>query len=45
MDPDYECTITARLNAAGTILLGKLNLREVGTASGILSGFGLVRNP
>lgn len=43
--PDVESTITARLNAAGAILLGKLNLREFATGSGVLSGFGVVRNP
>jgi aspartyl-tRNA(Asn)/glutamyl-tRNA(Gln) amidotransferase subunit A len=43
--PDHESTITDRLNTAGAILIGKLNLREFGTGSGILSGFGPVLNP
>ena len=43
--PDYESTITARLNAAGAILLGKLNLLEFAMGSGVLSGFGPARNP
>lgn len=43
--PDDESTITDRLNSAGAILIGKLNLREFGTGSGILSGFGPVLNP
>jgi aspartyl-tRNA(Asn)/glutamyl-tRNA(Gln) amidotransferase subunit A len=43
--PDTESTITDRLNRAGAILIGKLNLREFATGSGVLSGFGVVRNP
>ena len=43
--PDHESTITARLNAAGAILLGKLNLLEFAMGSGVLSGFGPARNP
>lgn len=43
--PDFESTITARLNAAGAILLGKLNLLEFAMGSGVLSGFGPARNP
>ena len=43
--PDYESTITARLNAAGAILIGKLNLLEFAMGSGVLSGFGPARNP
>ena len=43
--PDYESTITARLNAAGAILVGKLNLLEFAMGSGVLSGFGPARNP
>ncbi len=42
---DVESTITSRLNAAGAILIGKLNLREFATGSGVLSGYGVVRNP
>lgn len=43
--PDYESTITERLNAAGAILIGKLNLLEFAMGSGVLSGFGPARNP
>ncbi len=43
--PDHESTITQRLNDAGAILIGKLNLLEFAMGSGVLSGFGPVRNP
>jgi aspartyl-tRNA(Asn)/glutamyl-tRNA(Gln) amidotransferase subunit A len=43
--PTYESTITDRLNNAGGILLGKLNLLEFAMGSGVLSGFGPARNP
>ncbi|HVB39062.1 MAG TPA: amidase [Vicinamibacterales bacterium] len=43
--PDYESTITSRLDRAGAILIGKLNLLEFAMGSGVLSGFGPVRNP
>ena len=43
--PDYESTITERLNQAGAILTGKLNLLEFAMGSGVLSGFGPARNP
>ncbi len=43
--PDHESTITARLNDAGAILLGKANLLEFAMGSGVLSGFGPTRNP
>jgi aspartyl-tRNA(Asn)/glutamyl-tRNA(Gln) amidotransferase subunit A len=43
--PTYESTITARLNKAGAILIGKLNLLEFAMGSGVLSGFGPARNP
>jgi aspartyl-tRNA(Asn)/glutamyl-tRNA(Gln) amidotransferase subunit A len=43
--PDYESTITERLNKAGAILIGKLNLLEFAMGSGVLSGFGPSRNP
>jgi aspartyl-tRNA(Asn)/glutamyl-tRNA(Gln) amidotransferase subunit A len=43
--PDFESTITERLNRAGAILLGKLNLLEFAMGSGVLSGFGPARNP
>jgi len=43
--PDDESTITARLNDAGAILIGKLNLLEFAMGSGVLSGFGPARNP
>lgn len=43
--PDYESTITERLNNAGAVLIGKTNLLEFAIGSGIFSGFGQVRNP
>ncbi len=43
--PGYESTVTERLNAAGAIMLGKLNLLEYAMGSGVLSGFGPARNP
>src|SRR5947207_52375 len=43
--PAYESTITARLNRAGAIMLGKLNLLEFAMGSGVVSGFGPARNP
>jgi aspartyl-tRNA(Asn)/glutamyl-tRNA(Gln) amidotransferase subunit A len=43
--PDHESTVTQRLNDAGAVLIGKLNLREFATGSGVLSGFGTVHNP
>ena len=43
--PDFESTITQRLNEAGAILIGKLNLLEFAMGSGVLSGFGPARNP
>ncbi|MFN8059006.1 MAG: amidase [Vicinamibacterales bacterium] len=43
--PAYESTITNRLNEAGAILVGKLNLLEFAMGSGVVSGFGPARNP
>ncbi len=43
--PDYESTVTERMNDAGAILLGKLNLLEFAMGSGVVSGFGPARNP
>ena len=43
--PTFESTITSRLNAAGAILIGKLNLLEFAMGSGVKSGFGPARNP
>jgi aspartyl-tRNA(Asn)/glutamyl-tRNA(Gln) amidotransferase subunit A len=43
--PDYESTITSRMNGAGAILIGKLNLLEFAMGSGVVSGFGPARNP
>jgi aspartyl-tRNA(Asn)/glutamyl-tRNA(Gln) amidotransferase subunit A len=43
--PDYESTVTARLNRAGAIMVGKLNLLEFAMGSGVDSGFGPARNP
>ena len=45
MVTDYESTITSRLNRAGAILIGKLNLLEFAMGSGVVSGFGPARNP
>lgn len=44
--PDYSATVVTRLEAAGAVLLGKLNMHEL--AYGITSAnphFGAVRNP
>jgi len=43
--PDYESTITERLDKAGAVLAGKLNLLEFAMGSGVVSGFGPARNP
>ncbi len=43
--PDYESTVTARLHAAGAILLGKLNLLEFAMGSGQKGLYGPARNP
>lgn len=43
--PEYESTVTARLNAAGAILLGKLNLLEFAMGSGQKGLQGPARNP
>jgi aspartyl-tRNA(Asn)/glutamyl-tRNA(Gln) amidotransferase subunit A len=43
--PDHESTITSRLNRAGAIMVGKLNLLEFAMGSGVDSGFGPARNP
>lgn len=43
--PNFESTITDRLNKAGAILVGKVNLLEFAMGSGVLSGFGPARNP
>jgi aspartyl-tRNA(Asn)/glutamyl-tRNA(Gln) amidotransferase subunit A len=43
--PDFESTITSRMNAAGAVLIGKLNLLEFAMGSGVKSGFGPARNP
>jgi aspartyl-tRNA(Asn)/glutamyl-tRNA(Gln) amidotransferase subunit A len=43
--PAYESTITSRLNRAGAVMLGKLNLLEFAMGSGVVSGFGPARNP
>lgn len=43
--PDVDATVIARLNEAGAILLGKLNLHEFAIGSGVDSGFGPARNP
>ena len=43
--PDHDSTITRRLNAAGAILLGKLNLSEFAIGGTIEHPFGTPRNP
>ncbi len=43
--PDFDSTVIARLNEAGAILLGKLNLHEFAIGSVVDSGFGPARNP
>jgi aspartyl-tRNA(Asn)/glutamyl-tRNA(Gln) amidotransferase subunit A len=43
--PDYESTVTARLNQAGAILIGKLNLLEFAMGSGQTGLIGPARNP
>ena len=43
--PTYESTVTARLNHAGAILLGKLNLLEFAMGSGQRGLVGPARNP
>jgi aspartyl-tRNA(Asn)/glutamyl-tRNA(Gln) amidotransferase subunit A len=44
--PDFDCTIWARLEQAGAVLLGKLNLHEfAGGATTTNPHFGTCRNP
>jgi aspartyl-tRNA(Asn)/glutamyl-tRNA(Gln) amidotransferase subunit A len=43
--PTYESTVTARLNRAGAILIGKLNLLEFAMGSGQTGLIGPARNP
>ena len=43
--PGYESTVTARLNRAGAILIGKLNLLEFAMGSGQKGLVGPARNP
>jgi aspartyl-tRNA(Asn)/glutamyl-tRNA(Gln) amidotransferase subunit A len=43
--PDHESTVTARLNQAGAILIGKLNLLEFAMGSGQRGLVGPARNP
>jgi aspartyl-tRNA(Asn)/glutamyl-tRNA(Gln) amidotransferase subunit A len=43
--PDHESTVTARLNQAGAILIGKLNLLEFAMGSGQKGLVGPARNP
>jgi aspartyl-tRNA(Asn)/glutamyl-tRNA(Gln) amidotransferase subunit A len=43
--PTETATAVARLEAAGAVMLGKLNLFEFATGSGVESGFGPARNP
>jgi aspartyl-tRNA(Asn)/glutamyl-tRNA(Gln) amidotransferase subunit A len=43
--PDFESTVTDRLNRAGAILIGKLNLLEFAMGSGQVGLAGPARNP
>jgi aspartyl-tRNA(Asn)/glutamyl-tRNA(Gln) amidotransferase subunit A len=44
--PDFDCTVWARLQQAGAVLLGKLNLHEfAGGATNTNPHFGACRNP
>jgi aspartyl-tRNA(Asn)/glutamyl-tRNA(Gln) amidotransferase subunit A len=43
--PSESATAVGRLEGAGAVLLGKLNLLEFATGSGTESGFGPTRNP
>jgi aspartyl-tRNA(Asn)/glutamyl-tRNA(Gln) amidotransferase subunit A len=43
--PDHESTVTSRLNQAGAILIGKLNLLEFAMGSGQKGLAGPARNP
>lgn len=43
--PDHESTVTARLNQAGAIMMGKLNLLEFAMGSGQTGLIGPARNP
>jgi aspartyl-tRNA(Asn)/glutamyl-tRNA(Gln) amidotransferase subunit A len=43
--PNHESTVTARLNQAGAILIGKLNLLEFAMGSGQKGLYGPARNP
>lgn len=43
--PPHTATAVERVEAAGAVMLGKLNLLEYATGSGTESGFGPARNP
>jgi aspartyl-tRNA(Asn)/glutamyl-tRNA(Gln) amidotransferase subunit A len=43
--PDYDATVVERLEGAGAILLGKLNMLEFATGDIINPTFGATRNP
>jgi aspartyl-tRNA(Asn)/glutamyl-tRNA(Gln) amidotransferase subunit A len=43
--PDDDATVVARLNAAGAILLGKLNMSEFATGNSVVHPFGTPHNP
>ena len=44
--PDYDCTLWARLSAAGAVLLGKLNLHEFASGATTTNPhWGICRNP
>jgi aspartyl-tRNA(Asn)/glutamyl-tRNA(Gln) amidotransferase subunit A len=43
--PSEDATVVARLNAAGAILLGKLNMSEFATGNSVEHPFGIPHNP
>ena len=43
--PDYESTVTDRLNKAGAIMVGKLALSPFAMGAAMLTSFGNARNP
>ena len=43
--PTEDATVVARLRAAGAVLLGKLNMMEIGFGPTLRPPFGVPRNP
>lgn len=43
--PDFDSTVTRRLDEAGAVMMGKANLSEFAMGSSVVSGFGPSRNP